>query len=410
MVKAHLSYQELPVPSIRTFIVRLAEPQLLRLLLQRHGIEPDADVFLAEPAVIAQTIDEEIEVRTKGTRGALAQEIERIDRMATEAGEVAIEQSTLHDNLADLPSRQARALYVFLHDQDGFRRAEVILYADSKRGGREWTSFAGRKQLDLARDEAAMDVFKEALRAHFDTPNVHVDVFDRTRQEFVDGDVGKEGEDDKQGDGVAALTQITIYREDRPNTEFAFVEGSLGTQIRRPVLEAALTYEPATGLIECVGRQRDSREELARLMATTLLGCEPDFQPAPLRAYDLGVLKERLAFEWDPEDRIEEVRVALLRLTPLESTTECITVESLPRSDKDIWTIVDERLGTGALKSSYEINQARLLIRYRTADSNRARSLPITITHPHRSNIKDCMEIERLVANKYLPRWGLVAA
>ena len=342
------------MPSIRTFIARLAEPQLLRLLLMRHHVELDADLFLASSTVIADAAEEELESRPRGSRALLEHEIERIQQLASEQGETAIDSTTIHDELAALPSRQARALYVLLHDPDGFRRAEEIVFNDSKRGGREWTSFVGRKDLDLMAGGVAMEAFKEALRGSFDTANVHVEVFERSRLGFPDSE--------SDGEPKASLVQVTVYGEDRPNTELAFLaEGTLGTEIRRRVLDSALTDEPATGVIECVGRQRDSRAEMARLMATTLLGCEPDFQPAPLRAYDLGVLKQRLSFERDPEDRIEEVRVAMLRLTPLDSTAERITVESLLSSDKDIWTVVEERLGPGALQNSYEINQARLV-------------------------------------------------
>jgi hypothetical protein len=391
------------MPSIRTFMNRVAEPQLLRLLLQRHKIELDADLFLSSPATLADALDEELDHRPRGSRAILEHEIERIQQLATEPGEVAIESTTIHEILPELPSRQARALYVFIHDPDGFRRAEEVVYNDSKRGGREWTAFAGKKNLDLARSEVALESFKEEFRSHFDTANVHVEVFERTRLGFPDGT----NDDD---DGKASLVQVTVYREDRPNTELIFEEGTLGTQVRRAVLEAALTYEPASGLIECVGRQRDSRMEMARLMATTLLGCEPEFEPAPLRAYDLSVLRQRLDFQRDPEDLIDEVRVARLRLTPVDSVAERITVESLASGDKDIWAVADDRLGAGALERDYRIDQARLVIRYRTSDSNRARSLPITITHPHRADIRDRIEIERIVANKYLPRWGLVAA
>ncbi len=44
------------MPSIRTFITRLAEPQLLRQMLEKHHIEFDADIFLESPAAIEDTI------------------------------------------------------------------------------------------------------------------------------------------------------------------------------------------------------------------------------------------------------------------------------------------------------------------------------------------------------------------
>jgi hypothetical protein len=291
---------------------------------------------------------------------------------------------------------------VFLNDPEGFRRAEEIVYNDALRLGRDWTPFGCKEGLDPTSDPLAVEAFKEALRAHFDTPNVHVDIFERSRIGFADDD---------ESDGRTQLIQMTIYREDRPNTELAFLkDGALGSEVRRRVLEAALTYEPSTGTIECVGSHRDSRAEMARLMATTLLKTAPEFEPLPLRLYDLEPLRQRMTFTSDPEDGIEEVRVAMLRLSPMEASAERITIESMAKNDRDIWGTVEARLGAEALTCEYRIDQARLVVRYRSRESNRTRSLPIMITHPHKSNIKDRVEIERVVANKYLPRWGLIAA
>ena len=390
------------MPSLRNFISRLAEPELLRGLLQRHRLEIDGEVEQAGATPLSKAIEDAIDSAARGTRGHLMADIERVEKLATEPGEVAIDSATVHENLADLPSSHARALYVFLHDEDGFRRAEEIIYSDSRRLGRDWTPFGGTEGLDPAADPAAIEAFKEARRGHFDTPNVHVEIFERSRLSFPDDD---------ESDGRTPLTQITVYREDRPNTELAFLEsGDLGTQVRRRVLEAALTYEPATGIIECVGSHRESRAEMARLMAITLLKSAPEFEPVALRLYDLNPLRHRIEFDRDPDDGIEDVIVTMFRLSPVDASAERITVESLATNDRDIWATVETRLGSQALISDYQIDQARIVIRYRSRDSNRTRSLPITITHPHRSNIKDRLEIERVVANKYLPRWGLVAA
>ena len=287
------------MPSLRNFISRLAEPELLRGLLQRHGLETDCEVEQAGATPLSKAIEDAIDSAARGTRGHLMADIERVEKLATEPGEVAIDSATVHENLADLPSSHARALYVFLHDEDGFRRAEEIIYSDSRRLGRDWTPFGGKEGLDPAADPAAIEAFKEALRGHFDTPNVHVEIFERSRLGFPDDD---------ESDGRTPLTQITVYREDRPNTELAFLEGGdLGTQVRRRVLEAALTYEPATGIIECVGSHRESCAEMARLMATTLLKSAPEFEPVALRLYDLNPLRHRIKFDRDPDDGIEDV-------------------------------------------------------------------------------------------------------
>ena len=388
--------------SLRNFINRLAEPHLLRSFLEKLDVPIAADVRLDETTAALVAVEEGIKNSARGTRGLLMADLEKVENLATEAGEIAIDSVTIHDQLPGLPSRHARALYVFLHDREGFRRAEEIVYNDALRLGRAWTPFGCKEGLDPTSDPAAIEAFKEALRVHFDTPNVHVDIFERSRIGFPDDD---------ESDGRTLLTQITIYREDRPNTELAFLkDGALGTEVRKRVLEAALTYEPSTGTIECVGSHRDSRAEMARLMATTLLKTAPEFEPVPLRLYNLDPLRERIAFTSDPEDGIEEVRVAMLRLSPVEASAERITIESMAKNARDIWSTVEARLGPQALTSDYRIDQARIVVRYRSRESNRTRSLQIMITHPHKSNIKDRVEIERVVANKYLPLWGLIAA
>ncbi|MEQ1956228.1 hypothetical protein [Mesorhizobium sp. CN2-181] len=61
------------------------------------------------------------------------------------------------------------------------------------------------------------------------------------------------------------------------------------------------------------------------------------------------------------------------------------------------------------MAKTYSITQATLAIGYRGRSDRRLRSLPVTITVPHRSTLKDLTEIERLLATKYLQKWGLVA-
>lgn len=180
-------------------------------------------------------------------------------------------------------------------------------------------------------------------------------------------------------------------------------------ETKRPVVEAALIYEPESGAIECIASQRTMREEIVQSFGETLLGCDGAFKLRSMRLYDLGVLRERRRFDTEPDDGIEDVAVSMLRLHPVNSTAERITVEKTAEADRDIWSIVAENLGDQALLTDYWIGQARLVIHYKTAESNRVRRLPITITHPYRSTIKEQREIERMLADKYLPRWGLIA-
>lgn len=388
------------MPSIRSFVSRLSVSLLTRFL-NMHEVALEPDTLNATSAKIADAIEARLLERGPGARGRLLNDIEMIDRFAGESGQLAVTAVTLDDEIADLSSAHDRALWLYLTDKDRFSKAEDILYTDERRYGRQWNAFCGPRGVDLRNDAEAMEAFKASLRMVFDSENVHVDIFERSRPEFSDTSNGED-------DGAASLTQITIYREGRPNAENVFVDGALTTQTRCPVIEAAITYEAATGTIECVSAERKTREDVVRSFGITMLGFEEDFQPQVARAYDLTVLQERLDFSTEPSDGIEDVSVSMLRLHPVDSSGERITVEKVGATDRDIWTVVDERLGRNALVSDYRIGQARIVIRYKAGDSNRLRSLPITMTHPDRSSIKEQREIERLIAHKYLPRWGLV--
>ena len=388
------------MPSIRNFVSRVPQSLLMELLLFLN-IEIAPELLRGTPAAIAGALNKVLKGPPRGAHSKLMHQIETVERLSSEAGQSAIESVVIHEELSALPSGHARALWLLLNDPEGFRRAEDIVYSDGHRYGRQWSSYTGPLGADLRRDEEALNAFKASLRQTFDTPNVHVEIFDRTRPEFP--------ESDGQSELQAELVQITIYREDKPNAEPTFVDGEFAIQMRRAVIEAALTYEPSTGVIECVATHRPTRDQVVTHFATFLLGCMSDFEPRASRSYDLTVLAKRLDFATDPNDRIEDVSVSLLRLQPVETTSERLTIERLPGNDKDIWTVVDERLGKDALTSDYNISQARILIRYRSSDSNKLRSLPIMITHPHKSNIKEQREIERVVSSKYLARWGLLA-
>lgn len=393
------------MPSIRNFCLKTANTPLLRAFFAKHGIDLDGEGGApadADALTIAKIVSRELNSGAGWRRTALNSDLSRIDQLASEFGECALDDTNLTDELDNLPSRHARALHILLHDIEGFRRAEEIVFNDVRRGGKQWSAFLADKNIDLSRDHEALEKLKVGMREQFQTANVHLEIFDRVRAQLAD--------DESEESGRAELVQITLYRETRPNTEYAFRNGEFGTEVRRPVLEASVTYEPRTGMIECVAPQRDDRSDIARLLAVNLLGCSPDFEPVPARAYDLSALKQRLEFPTEPADQIEGVSIEMLKLVPIEIAGELITVESRAKSSRDIWTVVEDRLGPHALHQDYIINQAKVVIRYRGGDTHSVRSLAVTITHPNRSNLKERTEIERAVARKYLPQWGLVAA
>lgn len=381
-----------------TSFIRNTPAASLRAYFDQAGITLPVPVNweAPEPEVIRPLL-RAVDEMDEQAKARVVNDAERVSTLADEAGQTAI-YSVARDpsQLDDLQNAHDRALWMFLHDRAGFRHAEEVRYTDERRRGRMWDGFIGEPELILQRDPAAVEAFKDAVRERFQSNNVHVDIFDRIRPTF-------EGAD-------CALVQATVYREGRPDDFLEFVNGTLDRRARRPVFEAALTYEPATGVIEVVANDRESREDLVRLFARDLLATEFRQERLPLRQFDLHVLQRPYAFPTDPGDGIESVRVNHLRLMPVDTVGERVTLECMRQVTQTIWQMAQDRFGANnLLLGGWVVTQAKLTIRFHPeAGARRGKTLPLTITMPHGCNLKDQTEREQMIGEKYLRRWGIL--
>ena len=349
-----------------------------------------------EPEVVRPLL-QAVDQMDDEARGRVINDGERVSAMADVAGQTAL-YSVVDDRevLDELENGHARAMWLFINDLNRFRHAEEVRFTDERRRGRSWDGFICEANLNLRRDEIALNAFKAALSQRFASRNVHVDIFERVRPTF-------EGED-------CDLVQITVYREGLPDDQFAFDEGELVRRAYRPVFEAAMTYEPASGVIEVVANDRESRAEMAQYLARDLLGVEFRDEKVPMRRYDLTVLLAPHAFPTDIEDGIERVDVRQLRLMPIDAVGERVTLEAMSKAERDIWSMAEARLGPdNPLTGGWVATQAKLVIKFQPKPgARRGRTLPLTITMPHGCNLKDQTEEEQLIGEKYLRRWGVV--
>lgn len=381
-----------------TSFIRNMPASSLRAYFDQTGIEPPTPVNwdAAEPEVVRGALRAVDELDDEA-RARIVNDAERVSGLADDAGQTALYSVVENRETLDaLANGHARSLWMFLNAPVLFQRAEEVRYTDERRRGRSWDGFIAPPNLDIRRDPASLDAFKASLRAHFGSNNVHVDIFERCRPTFEGGD--------------SDLVQIAIYREGLPDDFLAFDGGALVRRARRPVYEAALTHEQATGVIEVVATERESREEIVRLMARDLLGIDYQNEKVPLRRYDLAILLRPFAFPTDPADGIESVEVKQLRLMPIDDVGERVTLECLRKADRTIWSMAADHFGAGdPLAGGWVATQAKLTIKFHPrGDAKRGRTLPLTITMPHGCNLKDQTEEEQLIGEKYLRRWGIL--
>ncbi|MEX0406763.1 hypothetical protein ABGN05_13910 [Aquibium sp. LZ166] len=391
------------MPSIANFVRNLQKP-ILKAFLLRYGLELSQDELAAEPKQMAEAIVARYAEHPPGFRSRFEYELDKICALAKGAGQVAVEQVFPHSETLDLPIGLNRAVWLYLHDPEGFRHAEEVLYNDERRGTKKWTPYKIEPSLVVRQDEDALERFRQRLMKECDTSNVHLDIFERG----LGSDDGSETDEVEDQHAGSRVLQVTIYREGKPTDDLTFEDSKLKASVRRQVIEASVTYEPATGTIECVAGNRDVREQIVANVAVELLGCASDLQPVEQRAYDLTVLRQPIEFESEPLDGIDSVRVTKMVLSPIETRAERITLESR-RKGPDMWAMATQRLGDDALTSNYTIDQAELSIRYRPRNSNKPRILRVSITHPSSSNVKEHTDFDYMISRKYLPRWGLAS-
>jgi hypothetical protein len=384
------------MPSIAVF-VRKKPKELLRHYFAVNDIVMPGEQSWGEPTTTP--VFQAINKLDRDTHERVTGAFDRVVALADDAGQNAL-YSVMKDRsgIANLLNGHARAFWVYLHANETFRRAEEVRYTDDRRRGKQWDGFLSGADLELKRNDEAIEDFRAAVRERFGSPNVHVDVFDRHRQRHGKTDI--------------ALVQATVYLEGRPDQTLEFVDGKLDLRDHRPVIEASLTYEPSSGSIEVVAADRKTREDFVRLFAQSLLGAEFTGHHLPVRYYEIDKLRRRFDFPTDAADKIEGVRVNSLRLAPRDTATERIMIECMRGHERTIWDTCATRFGAhNPLSTGWFVTQVKFTITFhREKGASRGKTLPVTITMPHSCDLKDRTERERIIGEKYLKQWNLLRA
>jgi len=384
--------------SIAAMIRKTSADGLRQYFNQNWGLTAaNIDWSLSEPTLVGPLL-KAVDDMTDGEKARVELDAARVGGLADDAGQTAIlsvvaDTSPIHD----LIGPHDRALWLFLNHPDLFRQAEEVRFTDERRRGRAWDGFVAAQFKVLNRSIEATEAFKKAVRQRFLSANVHIDIFERRRVIF---------------NGASCdLIQIAVYREGLPDDVLEFDSGDLVRKVRNPVFEAALTYEPSTGVIEVVANDRASRADLATFIARDLLDIPIISEKLPLRHYDLAPLLTRHRFDTDLEDGIESVSVKQLRLMPIDNPGRRVTLECMRNCALDIWSMADDEFGPyNPLLGGWVATQAKMTITFNPKPgARRGRVLSLTVTMPHGCNLKDLTPEEQLIGEKYLRRWGILS-
>ena len=331
-------------------------------------------------------------------RDRVLNDAERVHALCDEPGQAAL-YSVAEDPafLEGTTNSYRRSLWMFLKAQDRFRHAEEVRFTEDRRRGRMWAGYITEAGRVVQRDATTRDAFVSAIKEFSGAAYAEVDIFNRVRTTL-------EGHE-------CDLVQVTIYREGRPDDLLRFDDkGTLVRQAYRPVFEAAVTYEPATGALEVVANDKVTRQEIVKGAVQHLLGIEFKDNRLPLRSYDLSVLLKPFDFPVDEEDGIEGVEVRELRLMPIDDNGRRVTLENLARAGGTIWSMADDMFADlSPLRDGFVITRAKIAVKLaRRPAEDRRRTLTLTITWPHGCDLKDRTATEQMIGEKYLRRWEIL--
>ena len=377
--------------------LRATPPDLLQAYFASAGVTvPPSVNWDAEAATRSKTLLDMVDALDDRPSQRVVDDADRICAMAREDGQEALfDVTTDPRKLEVMENGHARAVWMFVHDPRGWEHAEQVRYADDRRFGRMWDGFTGPKRCKIAREGEPLEAFRRAISSALGSRNVEIEICDRMRA--VDG--GKK----------VPLVQVAIFVEGRKGDRRAFVDGRLSRVPDRPVIEAAVTYEPRSGAIEVVAKTREFRGTLVQFFALYILGSLIEGQRLPVRHYSLDHLRRPFAFPTEAGDGIESVAVTMIRLMPLDTQAERVTLECMREASRSIWSMAAERFGdSNPLLEGHRITQVRLRIRFAARAGGRgSRSLPVTITTPHGCDLKGRSARERMIGEKYLELWRL---
>jgi hypothetical protein len=328
--------------------------------------------------------------------------IERIHAMIDELGQATLQaQPSIgsNDNFLSLKSEHSRCIWALQNQPLEFQKAERCASSDYKRKSREWSSFVAPKGREVHSSKEQIEEFKQLVLEHFNiSKKIKVELFDRTKTDHT----GKE----------IVVFQLVAFHDGLHRSVQTFDEEEVVTKFIASVNEFSVSYEPHSGIIEVVSDYKDNRDKLAKAFANAFLKIDEDVGEIIIKKFNLSQLKIPYDFMKDVDaiDLIEDVKITLLKLKPLNSRNST-TIEALFSEPRSIYNLAEEWYAQNnpLHGDSFSVKKARISIKFNPCDKNpRGKLLHVIITDPNGCDLKDRTEKEKLIGNKYLEKWGLM--
>jgi hypothetical protein len=373
---------------------------------QRDIRFPERVDWNAVPAKLLACLKAAIEALPDLQRERVLDDFERVDQLTDDIGQCSLLalaelDAALLRRFQSCHGHQARGLLVLLANEEAFDHALATAYAERMRSGRSWSGYRIPGSAMPSNNSTGIALLETDLQALFreldgSGRKLKIDTFERRTCSV-------------RGGPTERVIHYSVYVEGLPEISVEFERDEPKRRTRRPVIEAAICFEPETGILNVMSKGgKDTREGIARSFAIRIMGSDEEPQPVRRRDFELDRLKRAMPFPTDPADGIKSVTVTLLRLSGIGRFAR-LTIET--DEGADIHAASARWFGDGdpLQRSEWRVTQAKLRIAFHPeANGKREKAINVELRAPNGSNLKDQTQRHQMVSEKYLLLWGLV--
>lgn len=394
--------------SLPRFLRRMQSSDLQTYFTARDIRFSEQVEWTGKPEALLHSLKAAIEALPEKERERTFEDFERVDQLSDEVGQRALQSFIESDedllrSFHSCSGSEARGLCVLLTNEEAFDHALVTAYAERMRHGRSWSGYCLPPPLAPSKNPLDVDLLETDLRELFRE-------FDGTGRKLkIDCFVRPTC--DLKGAALGQIIHYCVYVEGLPECSIEFDRDEPRRKTRRPVIEAAICCDPASGHLEVISKGgRPVRKEIAESFAARLLSSERALTPVQSLAFDLDRLKHPLPFPTDPSDGIKSVELTLLRLRDAAGRFCRVTLEA----DDDHANIHKDSAGCFGdfdplQRSQWRVIQAKLRIVFHPeGHGKRAKTINVELRAPNGSNLRDQTRRHQIISEKYLSRWGLI--
>jgi hypothetical protein len=395
--------------SLPRFLRRAQPSDLQRYFAARAILFSEQVDWTAKSSALVDSVKAAIEALSERERERVFEDFERVDQVSDEVGQRALrslierDEALLH-RFHSCTGSEARGLVVLLTNEEAFDHALATAYAERMRCGRTWSGYRLPAHLAPSKnpsDIALLEADLSNLFHRFDGSGqkLKIDYFERRTC-------------DLKGIALGQVIHYSVYIEGLPECSIEFDREEPKRRTRRPVIEAAICCDPASGILEVVSKGgRPLRKEIAQSFAARLLNLESALTPVQQRDFDLDRFKRPMPFPSDPPDGIKSVEVTHLHLRNTAGGFGGVTIEIDDAEHGDIHARSASWFGDSnpLRRSEWRVSQAKLRIKFHPdGTGKRAKTITVELRAPNGSNLRDQTRRHQIISEKYLARWGLI--